>query len=118
MNTGIGPLYIGRQVDSIWGDAAFYGCTLIDKLLTAQQRGDARQYYAEKIGVVLEGGFSPASLFAGGTEGAWYGPSDLSTLFQDSAGTTPVTVATDPIGYFGDNSGNGNHATQDRKSVV
>jgi len=62
--------------------------------------------------VLFSSGFDPASLFAGGTEGAWYDPSDLSTLFQDSAGTTPVTVATNPIGYFGDNSGNANHATQ------
>ena len=26
--------------------------------------------------------FSPASLFSSGEEGAWYDPSDLSTLFQ------------------------------------
>jgi len=37
---------------------------------------------------------------------------DISTLFQLSDGTTAVTVATDPIGYVGDKSGNGNHATQ------
>jgi hypothetical protein len=61
---------------------------------------------------VQDGGFSPADLFTGSEAGAWYGPSDLSTLFQDSAGTTPVTVATDPIGYVGDKSGNDNHATQ------
>jgi hypothetical protein len=58
------------------------------------------------------GGFSPASLFAGGQEGLLLEAFDIGTLFQDSAGTTPVTVATDPIGYFGDKSGNGNHATQ------
>jgi len=57
-------------------------------------------------------GFSPASLFAGGTEGAWYDPSDLSTLFQDSAGTTPVTASGQPVGKMLDKSGNGNHATQ------
>ena len=34
--------------------------------------------------------FSPASLFAGGTvNGAWYDPSDATTLFSDRAGTTP-----------------------------
>ena len=38
------------------------------------------------------GGFSPASLFAAGEVGAWYDPSDLTTLFQDTAGTTPVTT--------------------------
>jgi hypothetical protein len=48
LNTGISPLYIGQ-----FGSADFYGCTLIGKLLTAQQRADARQYYAEKRGVVL-----------------------------------------------------------------
>jgi hypothetical protein len=63
-------------------------------------------------GVVFSSAFDPASLFAGGTEGAWFDPSDIDTLFQLSGGTTPVTVATNPIGYFGDKSGNGNHATQ------
>jgi len=71
VNTGIGPLYIGRIANSAWGNAEFYGCTFIDKLLTAQQRADARQYYAEKRGVVQDGGFTPTSLFAGGQEGLW-----------------------------------------------
>jgi len=67
-----------------------------------------------RLGAMMRSGdsFDPASLFAGGTEGAWYDPSDIDTLFQDSAGATPVTAAPDPIGYFGDKSGNGNHATQ------
>ena len=65
-----------------------------------------------RLGAMRSGGFSPASLFAGGTEGAWYDPSDLSTLFQDSAGTTPVTASGQPVGKMLDKSGNGNHATQ------
>lgn len=36
--------------------------------------------------------FSPADLFSAGEQGAWYDPSDFSTLFTDSAGTTPVTA--------------------------
>lgn len=40
----------------------------------------------------LSGGFSPASLFSAGEQGAWYDPSDLTTLFTDSAGTTPVSA--------------------------
>jgi hypothetical protein len=36
--------------------------------------------------------FSPSSLFAAGEQGAWYDPSDYSTLFTDSAGTTPVSA--------------------------
>ncbi len=55
--------------------------------------------------------FSPASLFAAGEEGSWYDPADLTTLFQNSNGTTAVAVG-DPVGYMGDKSGNGNHAIQ------
>lgn len=56
--------------------------------------------------------FYPSSLFANGEQGAWYDPSDLTTLFQDSAGTVPVTADGDPVGRMLDKSGNGNHATQ------
>jgi hypothetical protein len=38
------------------------------------------------------GGFSPATLFAMGEQGYWLDPSDFSTMFQDAAGTTPVTA--------------------------
>jgi len=51
-------------------------------------------------------------LFIGGRQGVLLEAFDIGTLFQLSGGTTPVTVATDPIGYFGDKSGNDNHATQ------
>lgn len=52
------------------------------------------------------------ALFANGEQGAWYDPSDLSTLFQDSAGTTPVTAVEQPAGKILDKSGRGNHASQ------
>ena len=45
--------------------------------------------------------------------GLWYDPSDMSTLFQDSAGTVPVTAAEQPVGRILDKSGRGNHASQD-----
>lgn len=44
--------------------------------------------------------------------GALFDPSDLSTLFQDAAGTTPVTAVEQPVGKMLDKSGNGWHATQ------
>jgi len=69
-----------------------------------------------RLGAMRGGGgavpFSIADLFASSEQGAWYGPSDLSTLFQDSAGTTPVTTAGQPVGLMLDKSGNDNHAVQ------
>ncbi len=56
--------------------------------------------------------FSPLDIFAGGKQGVWYDPSDKSTLFQDVAGTVPVTKDGDPVGGIDDLSGNGNHALQ------
>ena len=50
------------------------------------------------------GGFSPLSLFAASEPGAWYDPSDLSTMFQDTAGTTPVTAAGQTVGLVLDKS--------------
>lgn len=52
------------------------------------------------------------ALFKGGKQGVWYDPSDKSTLFQDVAGTIPVTKDGDPVALMKDKSGNGNHATQ------
>ncbi len=56
--------------------------------------------------------FSPLSLFAASEVGAWFDPSDFSTMFQDSAGTIPVTGDGQPVGKILDKSGRGNHATQ------
>ena len=57
---------------------------------------------------VLGGRLNPLSWFAAGEQGAWYDPSDLTTLFQDSAGTTPMsavgTVADQPVGLMLDKS--------------
>jgi hypothetical protein len=54
------------------------------------------------------GRFSPLSL----SPFLWLDPSDFSTLFQDAAGTTPVTADSDPVGLIRDKSGNGNHLSQ------
>ena len=43
-------------------------------------------------------------LFAASEPGAWYDPSDMSTLFQDSAGTVPVTAVEQPVGLILDKS--------------
>lgn len=42
--------------------------------------------------------FNPRAFFAAGEQGIWLDPSDFSTLFQDAAGTTPVTAVGQPVG--------------------
>jgi hypothetical protein len=48
--------------------------------------------------------FGPGKLFTAGEQGVWYDPSDFTTLFQDSAGTTPVTAVEQPVGLILDKS--------------
>jgi hypothetical protein len=57
------------------------------------------------------GQFNPGILFANGEQGAWYDPSDLSSMFQDAGGTTPAAVDA-VVGLIRDKSGKGNHASQ------
>jgi hypothetical protein len=56
--------------------------------------------------------WTPSVLFSASEQGVWYDPSDFSTMFQDSAGTTPVTAVEQNVGLVLDKSGNGNHASQ------
>ena len=51
-------------------------------------------------------------LFGASELGLIYDISDFSTMFQDSAGTTPVTAVAQPVGKILDISGNNNHAYQ------
>jgi len=48
--------------------------------------------------------FKPSSLFTTDVNGAWYDPSDFSTMFQDVAGTKPVTAVEQPVGLMLDKS--------------
>lgn len=57
------------------------------------------------LGSRPNGEFNPAAvLFAAGEQGGWYDPSDISTLFQDTAGTVPVTAAGQDVGLLLDKS--------------
>jgi len=50
--------------------------------------------------------WTPLQLFLAGQSGVWCDPNDLPTLFQNEAGTVPVTASGDPIGLPKDKSGN------------
>lgn len=54
--------------------------------------------------------FNPLSLFSGGN-GVWYDPSDLSTMWQDTAGTIPAVVNS-LVARIDDKSGSGRNGTQ------
>ena len=66
------------------------------------------------MGVIVKGRvsinyFSPLNI--SGLQ-LWLDASDSTTLFQDSAATTPALADGDPIGCWKDKSGNNYHATQ------
>ncbi len=56
--------------------------------------------------------FSPSNLFADGELGVYYDASDMSSLYQDTAGTTPVTAVGQSVARLNDKSGRGYHAVQ------
>ena len=56
--------------------------------------------------------FHPMDLFKNGEKGVWFDFSDLSTMFQDVAGTIPVTTVGQSVALVKDKSGNLQHVTQ------
>lgn len=51
-------------------------------------------------------------IFRNGEQGFFYDPTNLSTLYQDAAGTVPVTAVGQPTAKMQDLSGQGIHALQ------
>lgn len=58
-----------------------------------------------------------AALFSNGEQGGMWDATLMSSLYQDSAGTTPVMAFTQPIGRMSDISGNVNHLLQSTSSA-
>ena len=56
--------------------------------------------------------FDPVSLFTGVTTGAWFDFTDISQMFQDTAGTVPVTTTGQTVALVKDKSGLGFDASQ------
>lgn len=55
--------------------------------------------------------FTPSALFGASDKGLYYDFTDMSSLRQDAAGTVPVTLAGQSVGFALDKSGKGNNAT-------
>ena len=55
--------------------------------------------------------WTPGHLFETGGQGAWYDPSDLTSMWADTAGTTPASVD-GAVARIDDLSGNGHHASE------
>lgn len=84
----------------------------------AYTAGDTVEVVSDEIeALAVEPDFTPADLFTSGEEGQWFDISDLATLFQDTAGTVPVTADGDPVALILDKSGNDKHAIQSSSSL-
>lgn len=67
--------------------------------------GNVKAVKRSRPGAINTASYSVMSLFAAGEQGVWFDPSDFSTLFQDSAGLTPVTAVGQTVGLMFDKSG-------------
>lgn len=53
----------------------------------------------------------PELMFSAGVRGGYYDPSDMASMFQDTAGTIPCAINS-PVARINDKSGQGNHLIQ------
>lgn len=86
--------------------------------MTLLNRANALYLGGKKVDRVYAGtsliwpNWQPSILYENGEQGGWYDPSDRSTLFQDTAGSVPVTADGQPVALMLDKSGRGNHLVQ------
>jgi hypothetical protein len=85
---------------------------LLRELVTALGGTPATHYpdalEAQVAGLALLASFDPSEL----SPSLWLDSADIATMFQDSAGTIPVTTAADPVGRISDKSGADRHIVQ------
>ena len=97
---------------STWGDLRTLLNSVAPSVVTIAD-GELASVFRPKINSLNDpDGIISSTLFGSSEQGVWYDPSDLSTLFQDTAGTTPVTTAGQTVGLMLDKSGNDLDATQ------
>lgn len=109
--------WVDNSVRGLVSDKYIMGCVVppgtSSVVFTPSATTLATRYNFRGTGTFSMDTFSPSSsLFASGEKGAWFDASDLTTLFQDSAGTIPVTAVGQKVGKWLDKSGNNNHAVQ------
>jgi hypothetical protein len=109
--------WVDNTVGGLVSDKYIMGCVVppgtSSVVFTPSATTLATRYNFRGTGTFSMDTFSPSSsLFASGEKGAWFDASDLTTLFQDSAGTIPVTAVGQKVGKWLDKSGNGAHAVQ------
>ncbi len=94
---------INERVYNFLGSLGFTG-TISDRLGQFEEGG--RKGWQGLIRAW--GQWAPAQLFSQGQQGVWYEPKPIvagqQVLYQDSAGTTPVTADGDPVGLMLDRS--------------
>jgi hypothetical protein len=86
------------------------------------QRGTGRRFFNTSTPLVAVSGadwgsFTETAIFSAGEQGYWIDPSDLATMFQDAAGSIPVTAVGQSVGRILDKSGRGNHFHQPDNAV-
>lgn len=59
---------------------------------------------ATSVNTANVGAWTPSTIFSAAEPGVWYDTDDYAAMFQDSAGTTPITGAGQPVGLLLDKS--------------
>lgn len=98
--TGASPAYFGGQTV----ETRMYAFVAIDRTLDDAERVATENWCAERIDQ-----FDPKDLFGVGDGGGAYDISRLNTLWQDEAGTIPVTADGQVVKRVDDISGNNAH---------
>ena len=95
---------LGRPVTNIISERGAVPMTVVNTLgepVTLVAQGGEPVTLFNENGTLWD---YPFSLFSNNEQGAWYDPSDYSTLYQDAAGTTPVTAVEQPVRLMLDRS--------------
>jgi hypothetical protein len=61
---------------------------------------DDRGFYPVEYSSGGEVAWTPLELFAASEVGAWYDPSDMGTMYQESTGRTPITAVEQAVGLI------------------